>query len=422
MRAVLDSYSRPELESIDLVRFKDGRVFERYSRPQRVAGKVAGRVWSFRDVSERERLLWRALFLSDAGRLLASLDVEKALDAVAHLAVPYLGDGCAIDLFSEGGPRRLIAVSRDESTPISPSVHPTVLSGHSISYRQESRAYLGVPLVVKGGIIGALTLCAQPHRKYTQHDLELTEELARRAALAIENARLYQRAQDALRAREEFLSVAAHEIRGPVTSLHLAVQTLRKEALPEPVKRKMFDVIEREDRRLGQFVEELLDLGRIDAGLLQFQFTEVDLGEVVRDVSLRMGVELARAGSSLSITAESHVVGHWDKSRVDQVITNLLSNAIKFGLGKPIKLNVQQHQGWATVSVTDHGMGIPQEAQDRIFKPFERGVSARHYGGLGLGLHIVKTVVEGMGGRVKLHSAPRAGSTFTVELPQGTVH
>jgi PAS domain S-box-containing protein len=420
--AVHEHYTRPELESIDLVRFKDGRVFERYSRPQRVADTVVGRVWSFRDVSERERLLWRALFLSDAGRLLASLDVEKALDAVAHLAVPYLGDGCAIDLFSEGGPRRLIAVSRDEGAPISPNVHPTVLSGHSISYRQDSVAYLGVPLLVKGGMVGAITLCAPPHRKYTQHELELTEELARRAALAIENARLYQRAQDALKAREEFLSVAAHEIRGPVTSLHLAVQTLRKDALPEPVRRKMFEVIEREDRRLGQFVEELLDLGRIDAGLLQFQYTEVDLGEVVRDVSLRLGVELARAGSSLSITAGSHVTGSWDRNRMDQVMTNLLSNAIKFGLGKPIEISVHAHQGWATLSVTDHGLGIAREVQDRIFKPFERGVSARHYGGLGLGLHIVKTVVEGMGGRVKVHSVPRAGSTFTVELPQGTVH
>jgi hypothetical protein len=108
MRGVGALYDHPERESFDALRFKDGRVFERYSRPQRVGedGPIEGRVWSFRDVSERERLLGRATFLSEVTRLLVSLDVEKALEAVAHLSIPYLGDRCAIDLFEESGPRR----------------------------------------------------------------------------------------------------------------------------------------------------------------------------------------------------------------------------------------------------------------------------------------------------------------------------
>src|SRR5262249_51776993 len=161
-------------------------------------------------------------------------------------------------------------------------------------------------------------------------DLELAEELARRAALSVENARLYQSAQEALRARDEFLSIAAHEIRGPITSIHLAVQNLQKGKLPAPANLKVLEMIERDDRRLARFVDELLDLGRIRTGRLHFTFEEVDLGTVVREVAARLGAEVARSGSSLSITTDGRPVGQWDRFRLDQVVTNLLSNAIKF--------------------------------------------------------------------------------------------
>jgi signal transduction histidine kinase len=110
-------------------------------------------------------------------------------------------------------------------------------------------------------------------------------------------------------------------------------------------------------------------------------------------------------------------VGQWDKHALTQVVTNLLSNAIKFGEGKPISVTVRAHQGGTTLVVMDHGIGIQPEMLDRIFKPFERGVSVRNYGGLGLGLFIVRTIVEGLGGVVRVDSKPKAGSAFTVELP-----
>src|SRR5262249_40240144 len=137
---VRELYGHADRESFDVLRFKDGRVFERYSVPQRVKDDIVGRVWSFRDVTERERLFRRALFLSDATRLLASLDVEPALDSVAHLAIPYLGDGCAVDLLGNGGPRRLLVVSRDPSQPVNPELHSSDLAGHAAVYSLGSRS------------------------------------------------------------------------------------------------------------------------------------------------------------------------------------------------------------------------------------------------------------------------------------------
>jgi len=201
-------------------------------------------------------------------------------------------------------------------------------------------------------------------------------------------------------------------------SIHLAVQNLQKGKLSGPVNLKVLEMIEREDRRLARFVDELLDLGRIRTGRLHFTFEEVDLGTVVRDVAARLGAEVAKSGSSLSITTDGRPVGQWDRFRLDQVVTNLMLNAIKFSLGKPIEISVRAHERRATLAVRDQGVGIPPEMQERIFQPFERAVSSRHYGGLGLGLHIVRTIVEGLGGTVRVESKLGAGSTFTVELPQ----
>jgi signal transduction histidine kinase len=271
---------------------------------------------------------------------------------------------------------------------------------------------------MKGHLVGAITLSAAPQRTYTASDLELAEELARRAALSIDNARLYRRAQEALHARDEFLSIAAHEIRGPLNSLHLAVQSMRQAKVPPEALPRLLEIVERQDRRISQFVDDLLDLGRIRAGQFRLEYEEVNLGDVIHDVAARLGPELARSGSLLTVSAQGQVVGQWDRSRLDQVVFNLVSNAIKFGLGKPIEISIGTRGGSAVFSVKDHGMGIEPEARERIFKPFERGVSVRHYGGLGLGLHIVKTIVDALDGSVSVTSEPGSGSTFMVELPQ----
>ena len=232
-----------------------------------------------------------------------------------------------------------------------------------------------------------------------------------------EKERLLDQAQQAVRLRDEFLSIAAHEIRGPITSMRLAVQSLRAGSLPAEALPQSLDIIDRSQRRLADFVEKLLDLGRIQTGALQLDLEPTDFAEVVREVVGRHQVELERSGSSVDLRSDPSVVGNWDRLRLDQIVTNLLTNAIKFGLGKPIEVEVTGQAGRARLLVRDHGIGIPLDVQQRIFQAFQRGVSIRHYGGLGLGLHIVQTIVDALGGRVEVDSEPGAGATFRVELP-----
>ncbi|MGZ6093066.1 MAG: ATP-binding protein [Polyangiales bacterium] len=416
-----DAHAHPERETFSVIRFTDGRVYECVSRPQRLGDEVVGRVWSFRDISERERLLRRAEFLADAARLLSSLDIERALSSVVHLAVPFLGDGCAIDLLAEGAPRRLHAVSR-ERTPAPPELSPIVLSGRSLVYAVGVTAQMAVPLIVNGAVVGAITFAAAPNRRYSPTDVALAQELAGRTALALEKSQLLQRAQQALRAREEFLAVAAHEIRGPVTSMHLAVQALLRHKLPEPATTRALELIEREDRRLGRFVEELLDLGLTQADAVPLEIEQVSLARTVRDVVSERQDDISRSGCPLSLELDEQAIGMWNRERLGKVVATLLSNALKFGLGKPVEVRVAKHDGHATLTVQDHGMGIAADAQQRIFKPFERAVSTRHYGGLGLGLYIASSIVRGLAGTISVSSQLGAGSSFTVELPQGATH
>ncbi len=394
------------------------RMLHTRARTQRddrgVSTRMMGTCW---DITVRWRLLERVTLLADAGRLLASLDVEPALAGVAQLIVPRLAAACAVDLLA-GGARRVATVVTDLSAASRLEAPDGVLSGCPAIWTDDRGSHMGVPMVARGEVLGVILFLGGEGRVYASSDLELAEELGRRAALALENARLYRESRDALRVREEFLSIAAHEIRTPVTSIHLAVQGLRDGDQPTELTRKLLDIVEREDRRLAQLVDDLLDLGRIRSGHLQIDLTRVDLVQVAREVVDRLAPQSARTGSEVSIASDARVVGSWDRARLDQVVSNLLSNAIRFGQGKPIRVEVRAQDGRAVLRVSDQGMGIPPEDQRRIFEPFERAVRERTFGGLGLGLYIVRTIVEALGGTVHLQSAVGAGATFTVELPR----
>jgi PAS domain S-box-containing protein len=234
-------------------------------------------------------------------------------------------------------------------------------------------------------------------------------------------ALLWQKARDEVRERDEFLSIASHELRTPVTALQLQLQLLQRaarrsmEELPGLLEDKM-DVLERQTRRIALLVNELLDVSRMRLGKLELRYEDVDLAELTREVVSHLRGEIGRAGSRLRLDL-SAAPGRWDRVRLEQVISNLLVNAAKFGEGKPIGVAVESDGARARLRIADRGIGIAADAQARVFARFERAVPSEHYGGLGIGLYIVRQIVDAHGGEVRVDSTPGAGATFTVELP-----
>jgi signal transduction histidine kinase len=236
-------------------------------------------------------------------------------------------------------------------------------------------------------------------------------------------ARLLEDRRRAVAARDQFLAVAAHELRTPLTTLALLVDHLT--GLPDGaaesdgvvVQKRQLAMLRRQVDRLTAVVVEMLDVSRITGGRLQLRLGPVDLRDVVREVLDRFDLEIHRRQVTLKVNAPDPVPGIWDPERIDQVITNLISNALKYGAGRPIEVSVRAEPSQAVVVVRDHGIGIPEDEQSKIFGPFAPVHTATHHAGLGLGLWIAQQIVQASGGRIKVDSRPEQGSTFTVELP-----
>jgi signal transduction histidine kinase len=236
-----------------------------------------------------------------------------------------------------------------------------------------------------------------------------------------EQVQARQRVEDAVRIRDDFLSIASHELKTPLTPLTLQIDELcrvvKKCSAVDSSLLPLLDSAKRQTRRLSALVEDLLDVTRISAHRLVLRLEEFDLCALVRDTMDRFRPQAEAAHSALHVEACAMAVGQWDKLRIERVISNLLSNAIKYGGGKPIVARVDQVRENARLTIRDEGIGIPAEDVARIFGRFERAVPSRHYGGLGLGLYIARELVEVHGGRIAVESKPGAGSTFTVMLP-----
>ncbi|WP_437678695.1 sensor histidine kinase [Sorangium sp. So ce131] len=277
-----------------------------------------------------------------------------------------------------------------------------------------------LPLQRMGALLGVLYLeNTLATRAFTRDRVHVLELLSAQIAIALENACLYRAAQDAIRVRDEFLSVASHELKTPVTSLRLGLQALihQRGRVPDERAARALQRADRQVQRLIRLIDDLLDVSQIHTGRLALHVEPVDLAEAVGDVVERLGERIAQSGSRVSVRAEPSVVGSWDRSRLDQVISNLIDNALKFGAGKPIEISVARREGTAVLAVRDHGIGIPADRLPHVFERFERAVSNRHYGGLGLGLYVVKSIVEALGGAVRADSLPDEGTRLTIELP-----
>jgi len=282
------------------------------------------------------------------------------------------------------------------------------------------RSMITVPLAYHGSLLGALTLFfARGGRQHSEADLRLAEELARRAAAAVENARLFRASREAVAVRDDFLSIAGHELNTPLAALQLQIQSLKRQAEKESLSARFLERLGKTEGHVGRIerlVRELLDVSRIAGGRLTIEREPMDLVATVREVAERMAPQAAHAGCTIRFSGPDAVAGSWDRLRLEQVVSNLLGNSIKYGRGEPIDVAVAADDGHARITVRDFGIGISPEDEARVFGRFERAVPQRHYGGLGLGLWIARQIVEAHGGRIEFQRPPDVGTRFVVEL------
>ncbi|MFM2153419.1 MAG: hypothetical protein RL199_1854 [Pseudomonadota bacterium] len=388
-----------------------------------------------REAAERARA--RKEFIAAAGlELGGTLAESTTLRATAELARPRLGEQVFVEVAADRGawttaagpaggldaaerPGAVHLPDHPERTRVSPDelsrwlVHPAPadLGGGP---------WWAMRLPIRGRTsLTGVFVALRAERPYDEADLTLGLEYIRLATTALENARLYRQAKQAVALREEFLGIASHELRTPLTSLRLQLQRAMRLRVAGDVEKlgPAVEASERQVRRLSILVDGLMDLARIRHGRLELELEPVDLAQLCRDTAGRLHDAFDAAGSSLTLDLPATLVGRWDRLRLEQVLTNLLTNAAKYGRGRPVHLNLSTVDGDARLAVQDEGIGLSPEDASRVFNRFERAVSGRHYGGLGLGLYIVRQMVELHGGRVEVESREGVGSTFTVRLP-----
>jgi PAS domain S-box-containing protein len=418
-------------------------------------GRLTGYAVLTRDITERNRLERAQRLFAEAERLFHSEeDPDLAVVELARRLVPGLADGCLLFLPSPTGeplPRAVAHVSpekeraiwdiirysqprgdwkhnarellRTGQTELVTEVKPEMMEASAVDAehlalfrRLAVRSYLSVPMRAGGRTLGVLILLStSAERRFTETDRVFIEELAGRAGLALDNARLLREAQGAL----ELIGVAAHDLGNPLNALQLMLGKLRRSP-PTDVDtlREGLGGALRQTQRLGRLLHNLLDLSRLSSGRLELEVGEVDLAELVHEGVARHADQAAEVGSQVVVDVEPGVVGRWDRLRLERVLTNLLSNAFKHGKGQPIQVRVERTDGHARLAVCDHGPGIPLEEQRAIFERFKKASSSRgKKEGFGLGLYIVRQLVEAHGGTISVESTPGDGATFTVELP-----
>jgi PAS domain S-box-containing protein len=412
------------------------------------------------DVTESARR--QASFLADATSVLSrSLDYEQTLAAIARLAVPEIADWCTVHVIGRTGQLERLAVAHvdneraedvrrlQEQYPADPEspdgVHAVVRTGKPVMMTTIPRerivaaardsehlrlldvlapcSYMCVPLNSSSGTIGALTfLYAESGRHYTESDLAFAQNVAARAALAIDNAFSYRRAYEANRLKDEFLTTLSHELRTPLNAILGYAQMLSMRVLNGDRQSKAVTVLTRNAESLRQIIDDMLDVSRITSGKLRLNVQSVQVEDILRNAVASVQPAADAKGVALEIVVEPHVAAVWgDPDRLQQIVWNLLSNAVKFTpRGGHVEVSLRSSDESIDISVKDDGQGIDPAFLPHIFERFRQADSrfSREHGGLGLGLSIVHELVELHGGTVTAVSAGAGtGATFTVRLP-----
>lgn len=431
---------------------------ERYEHPTEVKSWLG----TATDIEERKRDEDRQRFLSRAGELLvSSLDFEKTLKDILQIAVPALADWCTFDVFIPDIGLSTLAFkhSDPELEPVArelhemflkksdskvgagnvfrtgiPEIHPVIteesfqslaVNEHQISLGKAlgDRSVFIVPMSARGNTIGTITFAASKLNFYSAKDVDFALELGRRIALAYENSRLYALSQQAIEIRNDFLSIASHELNTPITSLKLQLQMTKKALdmaengeFPLDRFRRSVDSSCKQVERLINLVQVLLDVSRIQSGKLNFKFQNMNLQDMFSELMDRFKEIIDNANCHVEISGLQDISVSWDKTRIEQVFINLLTNAIKYAPGE-IQIHFGVKNNSIEFSIQDKGDGIPAEKLKTIFDRFERVGNNDSVSGLGLGLFIVKQIVDGHGGEVRAESNPGKGTRFTVTLP-----
>jgi PAS domain S-box-containing protein len=424
-----------------------------------------------RDISERkhsEALIRqgaaqiKALVELSRDVIAAGLDLSRVLDAVVTRVSAYFQDGCVIRLFGEDHNRlNTVAfrhfdpkaeeflrqwfegakefIDRGATPDLLKEGRPVSVSGSVEEIRKRIapkywpvfdhypvHSWVIVPLRMADQMIGTLTVFRyRSAPAYTVEENIWLQEVADRAALSIDNARLYADAMAAIQLREDFMSIASHELKTPLTPLKMQLQLLSHMVqtgvmTAGPLEEKLKKVILDSDQqiaRLSRLVDDILDATRLRTGKFALQREVVDLNSIVSGAIDRLKESKTPGANLVEFHPGQLKAGYWDRMRLEQVVTNLISNAIKFGAGKRVVVTTSMREGYALFFVQDFGIGIAKESHKKIFERLERAVSVKQYGGLGMGLYIARQIVDLHGGKIFVESSEGAGSTFTVELP-----
>jgi signal transduction histidine kinase/DNA-binding response OmpR family regulator len=445
-----------------VLRTKVGVFVELYRKTQQIRRQAEQEVALAREQAARaaaEEATRRSTFLSEASTVLAnSLNLEATARALLNLAVPRLGDLAGVTIVeSPGDPwQTALAWACDPDQP----PHTTTLAADTAPHdalrdaidrvladgRPEVLAVLDVPyppaaepapapacmlhdavvlpLFARGRTLGVLTLAMGPScRAYSPSDLALAEELAGRAAVALDNARLYREIQEADRRKDEFLALLGHELRNPLAPIRNAVEILRQPDAPADTAAWAREIIDRQVRQVVRLVDDLLDVSRVTRGKIGLRRERLVAGRIVADAVETSRPLVEQRGHRLTVTLPAEPL--WldaDPTRLAQVLANLLNNAAKYTPdGGDIALTVEAEDDEVAFRVRDTGVGIPGGLLRSVFDPFTQldPGQDRASGGLGIGLTLVKRLAELHGGRVRAHSnGPGQGSEFTVWLPR----
>ena len=424
------------------------------------SGRVAGIIHRLDDLGELRAREELQRFLADSTALLAeSLDLRETLGRVARLSIPVFADWCILDLF--GTNRRIERTAVAHADPADAALAQLVRNYHADLYANPDypatrvllhgapvlieslephlaravsnddehlemieaaavRSVICVALAAHGRTLGFLTfLTTRSGRTYTARDVEVAQDIARRCALAIENARLFEEARSALRVRDDFLSVASHELRTPLTPLQLQIDALERKFADfvksgkEAWLEERLGSIRRQTDRLEHLVEELREMSHIVEGSVHLQPEPLDLGSLVRAAVERFRED--NPGDQIAVELTGELVGRWDRERLGQVLANLLSNARRHGAGRRIGLRAWREGPEVVVAVSDQRPGLAPRDHRRFSGEGEREL-AHNYGGLGVALFVTRQILDAMGATIEA-SPGDPGATFTVRLP-----